>query len=846
MSTPIELATAPRWLCWRLEPDPKGEKPRKVPYDPKTGRKASSTNPETWAPMAEAQAAKDKYMFAGIGYVFVEDSGIVGVDIDHCIDDQGNLNEIAKDIVEKYPTYTEISPSGTGLHLFYHGSMPGKGNKNSNTGVEMYANARYFTMTGNQLPGSPDDIRDGGEALAWIHSSFIAKTKKEKEKKPKKAKRAAFQMSDEELMEKVQASDNGEDFMALYNGQWEGRFGSQSEADMSLCCSLAFWSGKNPEQMDRLFRQSKLFREKWDVVHDVAGLTYGQKTIQAAIEKTEDTYSPGGPVGIFESKRQYMRVNGENVYKITNFIVEPIEMLETDEETQMTCDMVNVYGKRFRMALMTSDFSSVQKFKGVLNKRTISFSFTGSDNDLETLKTYLDSLEWKIKHGVRACGLYERDDHWAFADTTGAYMAGGEFVDDLIQVEKAAMIDSCVFRNPPATAEDMQRVGSALLNYNEPAKTVTVLAWVAGCYVKEMFRTLTVKFPHLYLIGEAGSGKSTTLERVILPLCGLNRVVAAPQVTAFTLMKESASSNLFPQILDEFKPSKIDKLRLGALSNHFRNTYDGHEGVRGRADQSQISYELLAPLVIAGEEAPNETSVRERGLELLFSKRDLKNPVSLEAFRQITREKATLTKIGRLLLDTVLTLNTATVQQWYNEALGLFNPEYPTRTINNLACAFAGLRVMEAALYRLGLTWSQVFPIGLDQCAKWLDTAAFEYLLNGKVNTSTVVENTLSIMDRMGLTDEECRFLDKGLVAIHFKSFYDRFTRYIRENAITAEHLPYEEFMRQLKKSELFLEAKSVRFGNGEVKKAVVLDFALIQEKCDVDGFIKSQADMPL
>ena len=97
-------------------------------------------------------------------------------------------------------------------------------------------------------------------------------------------------------MEKVQASDNSEDFMALFNGQWEGRFGSQSEADMSLCCSLAFWSGKNPEQMDRLFRQSKLYRDKWDVVHDAAGLTYGQKTIQAAIDCTEDTYSPAGPI----------------------------------------------------------------------------------------------------------------------------------------------------------------------------------------------------------------------------------------------------------------------------------------------------------------------------------------------------------------------------------------------------------------------------------------------------------------------------------------------------------------------------------------------------------------------
>ena len=58
---PKEITGLRQWICWRLEPDPKSEKPRKIPYDPKTGRKASSTNPDTWASLAEAQAARDKY-----------------------------------------------------------------------------------------------------------------------------------------------------------------------------------------------------------------------------------------------------------------------------------------------------------------------------------------------------------------------------------------------------------------------------------------------------------------------------------------------------------------------------------------------------------------------------------------------------------------------------------------------------------------------------------------------------------------------------------------------------------------------------------------------------------------
>jgi len=79
-------------------------------------------------------------------------------------------------------------------------------------------------------------------------------------------------------------------------------------------------------------------------------------------------------------------------------------------------------------------------------------------------------------------------------------------------------------------------------------------------------------------------------------------------------------------------------------------------------------------------------------------------------------------------------------------------------------------------------------------------------------------------------------------VALYFKGFYDRFTRYIRENAITVEHLQYNQFMKQLKKSELFLEYRTVRFGNGDPKLAAVLDYKAIQEVCDVDGFLKAQA----
>ncbi|MBQ3158025.1 MAG: DNA primase, partial [Clostridia bacterium] len=499
-------------------------------------------------------------------------------------------------------------------------------------------------------------------------------------------------------------------------------------------------------------------------------------------------------------------------------------------------------GETFRLSFMTSDFSSAQKFKAVLNRRTISLCYMGSDGDLEVLKSYISGLDWQHKRGYTALGLHERDGRWVYVSRECAKAAGDEDVMDMVQMDKCASIETDILRHDPITAEGMATLGQNLLDYNEPAKTVTVLAWCAGCFVKEMLRSAGVKYPHLFLIGEAGSGKSTTLERVVLPIFGRSKVIAAPQITGFTLMKDAASSNLFPQALDEFKPSKIEKTRLGALYNHMRDSYDGHEGVRGRADQTQVSYALLAPLVIAGEESPDETAIRERGMELLFSKRDLKDASARAAFARITERHSDLTAMGRALLDTALTLRTDAVVQWHKEALPMFNAALPSRILNNLACCMVGLRLMEAMLARLGLAWGQVFSVGMDACVSYMEYGVREYLLDGGNSNKSVVELTLEVIDRMGLTADEFRTTKDGYAAFHFRGFYDRYTQYRRDHAILGECLPYTQFMKQLRKSDLYVGDRAVMFADTS-RKAVLLNYDLLRQRCDIEGFLQSQVE---
>ena len=652
-------------------------------------------------------------------------------------------------------------------------------------------------MTGNKLDGSPDTITEDDGALAWIHETYINPPKKAKKKSRKKT--AAIALSDEELLDKAAQSSDGESFTALWSGHWQESYPSQSEADLALCRKLAFWSGKNAEQMDRLFRQSALFREKWDERHHASGATYGEETLAKAIEATESVYSPGGDDPIFEYEGKYFRAKGDNVYPITNFTVIPVEMIVSDDETQVTADLVTARGETYRQTFMTTDFTNLQKFKGILNRRTIALSYLGSEGDLELLKGYIYSLEWRIKTGVKTLGIYEHGGRMVFVTPEGAVEASGKTVDDIVQLEKYRSIHSSILSCAPIKKDDLRNLGELLMGYNEPAKTVSILAWCAGCFIKPHLRKTGVKFPHLFLIGEAGSGKSNTLERVILPIFSRNKVTAAGQVTAFTLMKDSASSNMIPQPLDEFKPSKIDRIRLNSLYNHFRDAYDGHEGVRGRADQSTVSYELFAPMIVAGEESADEAAIRERSIELLFSKKDLKNAEYRMSFNRLCQNTDMLSSFGRALLDTALITKTSEVRKWYEEALGIFSKEFPSRVISNLACCYTGLCLLETMCVSYELAWSDVFPIGKEPCRKYLEYAAKEYMLDGGTTNKSVVEQTFEVMSRMKLDPRVDYTFDKDgkVLYIWLNHVYDLYTKYRRDYAITGEVLSSQDLPRR-------------------------------------------------
>jgi putative DNA primase/helicase len=268
ISVPEELQRARQWVCYDG---------RKVPKQV-TGINAKPTDPDTWNTFDAVSKAASH--FNGIGFALLKGDGLVCIDLDHVIDEDGCIEAWALDIIKRLDSYTEISPSGSGIHVWVRAEK--FGGRCRNRRIEIYDGEHYMTVTGNRYPGTPPGINDAQDAVNELYAEHFPEAPKQAAPAPSRP----VDLSDQDLISIALTFGNGAAFDRLYNQGDPG--GDHSGADLALCNMLAFLTGNDPARMDRLFRGSALYREKWE--RD----DYRRRTIETAIAATTETYSGNG------------------------------------------------------------------------------------------------------------------------------------------------------------------------------------------------------------------------------------------------------------------------------------------------------------------------------------------------------------------------------------------------------------------------------------------------------------------------------------------------------------------------------------------------------------------------
>ena len=305
---PTELTKLKQWVCWGWE-----EMPLKKPMNPNTGYGAKAGKPETWGTFGEACIAPCK----GVGFEFVDNGGIVGIDFDNCVKD-GKVSSWVEEYIQLFNSYTEYSPSGTGIHILCNGKLPGAAIKTEK--AEMYDHGRYFTMTGN-VYSEYDQLRDAPSSIDALYKEIA----KPLPPSPQGQNFTSAPVPGSYLDIGLKKDDR---FKALWGGARTSS--DESSNDQALMNKLAYWCNKEQDAMISAFLDSPYCQQK-DEKHwkkSVERKDYLVRTAQTAIRDCSETAAEKDAV--YQQNRQAKAFEvfaGLTEYKGS---VRPNEFTDTD------------------------------------------------------------------------------------------------------------------------------------------------------------------------------------------------------------------------------------------------------------------------------------------------------------------------------------------------------------------------------------------------------------------------------------------------------------------------------------------------------------------------------------
>jgi len=297
---PPELKEMKIWAAWKSVPNPEKEKPDKLPMsyqiNPITGleeiKPASCSNPNTWMTFEDAvRLKKANRSIKGFQVALLhtppttDEDRLIGVDMDKAFLPDGSIKPEYLEWIAKFSTYFELSP-GDGVRGFAFGHFPTFGGKHCGN-IEIYQNGKWMTTTGQKLADSPAIINNSQETIEAFRAQYF-QTFNEVDGSDLPISNRIF--TDEEIINILKThSVTGikDDFnQFFYKGQ---KTSDHSSDDLSLCNLMRYYT-QDIEQVDRIFRQSALMRDKWDEVHFSNGDTYGEGTIKISLNTRSKVY----------------------------------------------------------------------------------------------------------------------------------------------------------------------------------------------------------------------------------------------------------------------------------------------------------------------------------------------------------------------------------------------------------------------------------------------------------------------------------------------------------------------------------------------------------------------------
>lgn len=365
-------------------------------------------------------------------------------------------------------------------------------------------------------------------------------------------------------------------------------------------------------------------------------LEEGEHYLAYTIKKAK--VSVGVPDYFQERGGCYYAVNSKGLKKVSTFLIHPEKLIEAKygDLEDSVLGTISSNGRDWKgIILPKSAFSSTSVMLRYLP--SLHWQWTGTDADTKNLLLFLTGKlhQLGMPHAFGTNVVGRHGEYWVTKDHTIsesevytvneapiAYMGrklrrGQSVLDTTPNV-------TLEFPNEVEYAELVKTVAKDIRYVNEHRAVLAMVGWFFACAIKPLLWQSRVSFPHLNVYGTKGSGKSTTISKLFMPLLGVQDASSwTPNTTSFVLKSIFSTSNAVPVNFGEFRAatilqSKNDFLRTVLMA------YDKGQDARGRADLTTEVFELLAPVVLDGEDALMDTAAQERSIYVHLSPQNIK------------------------------------------------------------------------------------------------------------------------------------------------------------------------------------------------------------------------------
>ena len=572
----------------------------------------------------------------------------------------------------------------------------------------------------------------------------------------------------------------------------------------------------------------------------------------------EEMKTAGNP--ILESGNRYIISQGPDKLPkhITNFVMEPLNTIESDNGNKIQICFKFPDGMEKTCILDSVCFSSTQKFKQMLKNNVAAEAiYNGTENDLSNIQEYMYNKYrgYNKSVGITYVGLYKFKGEWCYVGIDQTIDKKGNNLPGIMSVvEDNESLKSEITTCRIISKEKLKAISRDLFQFNSYERTINIIGWVCGCFIKERMRQRRIKYSHLVIAGGAGSGKSETLEKVIQPIFSMQGGgIGCGNLTKFSVLKGTSSTNLLPLVFEEYKPHKMSKQSMDLLSDTMRTSYDGQVSQRGRMDQSVVSYTRRAPIIVIGESGFDESAIKERSIEVQFAKSD-RTADHTEHYRSLATHEKELNELGRALLQMTMSIPDEDLDKMILNSKVFSSLKFETRVVLGLSNVYLGILLLQKLYEAYHLDFWKLTGIN-EKLIRDSIVGNMKNSLDGGEKVHTAVDIVIQTMDTMamkGIILNQYDFIvdvENNELCMQVKLLYDNFRKYVKDyNLQDVEVLGINQFIRQLKKEPYYKGNYSRNFkergDRGEEEptrhKCHVLWLDKVQEACgDLEVFVK-------